>query len=61
LISDRLERIPSVHDVARITAVDRAGNTVYVDLTVDRMAGRRVDRVLMEIKENHELPAEDTR
>jgi CBS domain containing-hemolysin-like protein len=48
LVADRLERIPEVGDVAKIEAVDRDGNTVQVRLKVERMDGRRIDRVHME-------------
>ncbi len=47
LVSDRLERIPSVGDVAEIVAVDREGKKVQIHLQVERMDGRRVDRLLM--------------
>lgn len=49
LMSDRLERIPFVGDIAVIDAVDRDGKILQVHLKVERMDGRRVDRVLMEV------------
>lgn len=59
LVSNRLERIPSVGDAAQIEAVDREGKELQVQLKVERMDGRRVDRVLMEIlKDGHTLPEE---
>lgn len=51
LISDRLERIPSVGDVAHTEAVDRNGHDLQVSLKVERMDGRRVDRVFMNIEQ----------
>lgn len=49
LMSDRLERIPFVGDVAIIDSIDRDGKILQVHLKVERMDGRRVDRVLMEV------------
>lgn len=49
LISDRLERIPSVGDLAEIVAINREGKSLQVQLKVERMDGRRVDRVLLEV------------
>lgn len=54
LVSHRLERIPSVGESARTEAVDREGKKLAVRLKVERMDGRRVDRILMEV-----LPDED--
>ena len=51
LISHRLERIPAVGDTARIEAVDRGGKNLIAKLRVERMAGRRVDRILMEVSD----------
>lgn len=56
LISDRLERIPAVGDRADIEAVDRAGKSLVAHLTVERMAGRRVDRILMEVSPADKTP-----
>jgi CBS domain containing-hemolysin-like protein len=61
LISDRLERIPAVGDTASIEAVDRSGNALVAELRVERMAGRRVDRVLMEVSDADEAPVEESR
>lgn len=62
LISNRLERIPSVSDVAQIAAVDRAGKALVVHLKVERMDGRRVDRILMEVEApDQPLVGEDSR
>ncbi len=58
LISDRLERIPSVGDVAETVAVDREGKSLEVKLKVERMDGRRVDRVLLEVAEYDQAKAE---
>lgn len=58
LISNRLERIPSVHDEAHVTAVNRDGESLQVHLKVERMDGRRVDRVLMQIVTHAELANE---
>jgi CBS domain containing-hemolysin-like protein len=49
LITDQLERIPSVGDSAVIFAVDRNGDKLKMRLTVDRMDGRRVDRLHVEV------------
>lgn len=49
LVTDRLERIPVVGDAVRVRAVDRAGQTLAITLTVERMDGRRVDKVRMRI------------
>jgi CBS domain containing-hemolysin-like protein len=49
LIGDRLERIPAVGDVAETVAVDREGKNMQVTLRVERMDGRRVDRVVLEL------------
>jgi CBS domain containing-hemolysin-like protein len=57
LVSDRLERIPSVGDIAEITAVDREGKNLHVHLKVERMDGWRVDRVLLEVV-THDLVGE---
>jgi CBS domain containing-hemolysin-like protein len=47
LVGDRLERIPAVGDEVEITAVDREGKNLKVSLKVERMDGRRVDRILL--------------
>lgn len=49
LVSDLLERIPAVGDVATSEAVDRDGKTLRVTLRVERMDGRRIDRIQMEV------------
>ncbi len=59
LVSDRLERIPSVGDVAQIEAIDREGKSLHVHLKVERMDGRRVDRILMEVMSQEERHAEE--
>ena len=59
LVSDRLERIPAVGDMANIVAVNREGKDVYVHLRVERMDGRRVDRVLLEVVTKDQADAEE--
>lgn len=62
LVSARLERIPAAGDVAEITAMGRDGKNLHVRLTVERMDGRRVDRVLMEVVDDTTAqPREDVR
>jgi CBS domain containing-hemolysin-like protein len=51
LVSHYLERVPAVRDVAEVTAVDRDGRKRTASLKVERMDGRRVDRVHMEVAE----------
>jgi CBS domain containing-hemolysin-like protein len=58
LVSDRLERIPAVGDMARIDAIDREGKSLHVHLKVERMDGRRVDRILMETVAHDEVAHE---
>jgi CBS domain containing-hemolysin-like protein len=48
LVANRLERIPAVGDMAETPAVDRDGKTLTVRLRVERMDGRRIDRIHME-------------
>jgi CBS domain containing-hemolysin-like protein len=48
LVASRLGRVPDVDDVARIAAVDRDGNNLTISVKVERMDGRRVDRVRLE-------------
>ncbi|HSX34373.1 MAG TPA: hemolysin family protein [Candidatus Saccharimonadales bacterium] len=48
LIIHLLERIPEVGDSIETEAVDRDGRSVAVRLSVERMDGRRVDRLHME-------------
>jgi CBS domain containing-hemolysin-like protein len=58
LVADRLERIPAVGDVAETEAVDRDGTTLQVNLRVERMDGRRIDRIHMEVtRQRSELKA----
>jgi CBS domain containing-hemolysin-like protein len=58
LVADRLERIPAVGDVAETEAVDRDGTTLQVNLRVERMDGRRIDRIHMEVtRQRSELTA----
>ncbi len=45
LILHHLEKIPTVGDMAEIRCVDREGETMIAHLTVERMDGRRVDRI----------------
>jgi len=47
LVADRLERIPEVRDSITVPAIDRDGNEVTIKLRVERMDGRRVDRLRM--------------
>jgi CBS domain containing-hemolysin-like protein len=51
LVSHYLERVPAVGDVAEVTAVDRDGRKRAASLKVERMDGRRVDRVHMDVAE----------
>lgn len=54
LVADRLEHIPNVGDTTTISAVDREGNNLEVNLTVERMDGRRVDRIRMRVTKQQE-------
>lgn len=47
LMADRLERIPEVGDQITVDAVDRDGKEIAAGLRVERMDGRRVDRLRM--------------
>jgi CBS domain containing-hemolysin-like protein len=52
LVADRLERIPEVRDYTTVKAVDRDGAEIAIKLRVERMDGRRVDRLRMSIIED---------
>lgn len=52
LLTHRLERLPELGDVAVISGVDRDGKTLHVELRVERMDGRRVDRLQMSLKDS---------
>lgn len=47
LIADRLEHVPHVGEVIMLDAIDRDGTRTPVSLRVERMDGRRVDRLHM--------------
>ncbi len=47
LVTHKLERLPELGDVAVINGVDRDGKNLRVELRVERMDGRRVDRLQM--------------
>jgi CBS domain containing-hemolysin-like protein len=49
LVAHYLERVPAVGDEAQVTAVDRDGNKLLAGLKVERMDGRRVDRLHMDV------------
>lgn len=57
LITHKLERIPKVGDNVMLEGVDRDGKTLHVKLHVERMDGRRIDRVLMTIIDQDEAVA----
>jgi CBS domain containing-hemolysin-like protein len=48
LVAHQLERLPAVNDSIKTTAVDRNGRNVEIRLRVERMDGRRVDRLHMD-------------
>lgn len=50
LMAYELEHIPKAEDTAAISAVDRDGRALVATLTVERMDGHRVDRILLSIK-----------
>lgn len=54
LLSYELERIPKANDVVHVAAVDREGDDLTAALSVEKMDGHRVDRIVMHIE-----PAED--
>lgn len=47
LVTDRLERLPVAGDIAEIYALDRSGKKKLLRLQVERMEGRRIDRLRM--------------
>ncbi|MDB5170993.1 MAG: hypothetical protein JWO35_687, partial [Candidatus Saccharibacteria bacterium] len=51
LVAHRLERLPELGDTVVISGVDRDGNNLHVELRVERMDGRRVDRLQMSLQE----------
>lgn len=50
LTFDILEKVPKVGDIVTIVAIDREGNDLQILLTVERMDGRRVDRLRLQIE-----------
>lgn len=48
-IAHHLEKLPEVNDTVQLKAVDRDGNSLVVELIVDRMDAHRVDKVRMMI------------
>lgn len=50
LAIDVLERVPKVGETATIGAIDREGNELSVVLTIERMDGRRVDRIRLHLE-----------
>lgn len=50
LVIHRLEKIPKVKDSVDVEAVNRSGETLVVELSVERMDGNRIDRVRMVIR-----------
>lgn len=51
LVTHKLERLPEMGDTAVISGVDRDGKQLRVELRVDRMDGRRVDRLQMSLQD----------
>jgi len=51
LIADRLEHVPHVGEVITLDAIDRDGKQIPVSLRVERMDGRRVDRLQMKLED----------
>ena len=51
LVIDVLEKVPRVGEPAMIPAIDRDGNELRVRLTVQRMDGRRIDRLELQVVE----------
>lgn len=51
LVADRLEHVPRVGESVTLEAVDRDGKAIAVSLQVERMDGRRVDRLRMRREE----------
>ena len=52
LAIDVLERVPKVGETAAIPAIDRDGDDLQVLLTIERMDGRRVDRLRLQLQAN---------
>ena len=52
LVIDVLERVPKVGEIAVIPAIDREANELQVELIVERMDGRRVDRLRLQLQPN---------
>ena len=50
LVIDVLERVPKVGETAVIPAIDREADELQVVLTVERMDGRRVDRLRLQLQ-----------
>lgn len=55
LTIDVLEKVPKVGETAVIPAIDRDANELHVLLTVERMDGRRVDRLRLQIEPKVDL------
>ncbi|HYH74956.1 MAG TPA: hemolysin family protein [Candidatus Saccharimonadales bacterium] len=56
LVAHRLERVPVVGDVVGLTLSDHQNRTHIVSLEVERMDGRRVDRIKMELLKSDVQP-----
>jgi CBS domain containing-hemolysin-like protein len=54
LITDRLGHIPAVGEKVIVDAVNRDGDTRSVSLRVERMDGRRIDRIVMTLQEDNQ-------
>ncbi|MDB5184277.1 MAG: hypothetical protein JWN38_85 [Candidatus Saccharibacteria bacterium] len=57
LVIDRLAHLPRVGEAVTIAGLDRDGKRIGVELTIERMDGRRIDRLL--IARTAEVPEED--
>lgn len=55
LLSYELERIAKVNDIIHVAAVDREGDDLTAVLSVEKMDGHRVDRVVLHIEPAEEL------
>jgi CBS domain containing-hemolysin-like protein len=59
LVTHQLERLPELGDTALISGVNRDGKKLYVELRVERMDGRRVDRLQMSLQAASSLDEAD--
>lgn len=57
LFTEELERMPIKGDSVVISAIDRQGNSLRIKLRVERMDGRRIDRLGMTVLKNHQNKA----